>query len=157
MEPKTPVTDVTPKDPKDPAKGAGPKPGKKDDKKTITVTDIVNKVKEGPGLKGLTEIQATKVIRDAFAEVAKQLDTAEGGFLRLQGLGQFKVAVREQEKDGEKTTGRKISLRPAKTKEGHDKSEKKAGRPPKDRGDRPPKDKATNGGKKVKRFVLTSG
>jgi len=76
--------------------------------------DIVKHIKnEKPELLGkLPEKRAVALLRESFAHLAKLLDEQEE-VVKVPGLGSFRTRLVEKEKEGQKTTSKRIIFRPA--------------------------------------------
>ena len=69
--------------------------------------------KERPDMLGnIPEIKAAALIRNALAQIGKQIDATDEGVIKVQGFGKFRVRQVEREKDGQKVTIKRIIFRP---------------------------------------------
>lgn len=68
-------------------------------------------------LPNFPEEKAVALLRAAFVQLRKQIDEMSDGILLVPGLGNFKIAVVEREKDGKKVTNKHIVFRPSNPKE----------------------------------------
>lgn len=80
--------------------------------------DIVEQIRqESPALfGGMPDKKAVRLVREILTYVAKQVDSAEEGKLSIPHLGTFRVRHVERDKDGEKTSVKKIGFKPGKIK-----------------------------------------
>jgi nucleoid DNA-binding protein len=81
----------------------------------MDVNELVLNAKAAAG-KQLSEVpdgKAKSLIRHVFAEVIKQVEAAGGEPVRVPGLGVFRTNTIQREKDGNKTTVKRIIFRAA--------------------------------------------
>lgn len=64
----------------------------------------------GPGLKSIPQGKVAKIVSLAFGAISQELEATEQGSVRVQGLGVFRVKNREVEKDGKKTSVRRVGF-----------------------------------------------
>ena len=63
-----------------------------------------------PGLKSMPEGKVARIVSLAFGAISQELKATEQGSVRVQGLGVFRVKNREVEKDGMKTSVRRVAF-----------------------------------------------
>ncbi|MDD5271541.1 MAG: hypothetical protein PHU14_02360 [Methylovulum sp.] len=80
--------------------------------------EIVERIKQtNPKLLGkMPDAKAAKIIAAALRAVHKEIGAAEEGALKVAGLGTFKTRQVEREKDGQKSTVKKVGFTAAKIK-----------------------------------------
>jgi len=80
----------------------------------MKLIDIVKHIKnEKPDLLGkLPEKKAVTLLRESFVHLAKLLDEQDE-VIKVPGLGSFRTRSVEKEKEGKKTTSKRIIFRPA--------------------------------------------
>ncbi|MCC2634642.1 MAG: hypothetical protein K0S48_2528 [Ramlibacter sp.] len=61
--------------------------------------------------KDISEAQATRVVKAALAEIAKEVDETNEGKVSVPGFASFTVKQVERDKDGEKSTRKRIMAR----------------------------------------------
>ena len=81
-------------------------------------TELVELIKEKkPNLLGkMPEQKAVALIRVALAELGRHIAEAEEGVVKVQGMGNFRIRMVGQEKDGENLTVKRIVFLAAKPK-----------------------------------------
>ena len=80
----------------------------------MNAKDIVELIKaEKPGLLGkMPEKKAAALIRNAFIQLGKQIESADAGnVVRVRGLGNFRVKQVERETDGKTTSEKRVVFR----------------------------------------------
>lgn len=61
--------------------------------------------------KGVTEIQATRIVKLTLDEIAKEVDRTDDGKVLVPGFGTFLIKQVEREKDGEKAVRKLVMVR----------------------------------------------
>lgn len=72
------------------------------------------KVANPAALSGITDKKLIKVVREAFFEIAKQIDNTEEGVVSVGGFGRFHIKQFQREVDGQTTVGKRVSFKPRK-------------------------------------------
>lgn len=61
--------------------------------------------------KDVSEIQATRIVKAALAEIAKEIDDMDEGKVVVPGFASFTIKQIEREKDGEKLERKRVMVR----------------------------------------------
>jgi nucleoid DNA-binding protein len=72
--------------------------------------------------KDISETQATRIVKLALAEIAKEIDELSEGKVSIPGFASFTAKQVEREKDGEKSARKRITVR-LKARKAEDESE----------------------------------
>ena len=72
--------------------------------------EIIEQIKQTnpAALKGVDDKTAVRLLRLVFADIAKQVSASEDGVVAVAGLGRFRVRTVEVEKEGVKTSVKRI-------------------------------------------------
>jgi nucleoid DNA-binding protein len=61
--------------------------------------------------KDISEAQATRIVKAALAEIAREIDEKDEGKVSVPGFASFTVKQVEREKDGEKSARKRVMVR----------------------------------------------
>ena len=85
--------------------------------KKIIAKDIVEHLKNtNPKLSNIKGGQSTVLIREALKLLSEAIENANDDVVRVAGLGRFIIKTIERDKDGVKTTAKRVIFRAAKKK-----------------------------------------
>ncbi len=85
----------------------------------MNANEVVELIKkEKPNLLGkMSEKKAAALVRNAFIQLGKHIDTTGEGVIKVPGFGNFRVNQVEREKDGQKVTVKRVVFRVTHPKE----------------------------------------
>lgn len=61
--------------------------------------------------KDISEAKATRIVKAALAEIAKEIDETNEGKVSVPGFASFTIKLIEREKDGEKSVRKRVMTR----------------------------------------------
>lgn len=79
----------------------------------MNAKEVVELIKtEKPTLLGkMSEKKAAALIRNAFIQIGKRIDSMDAGEVKVRGLGNFRIKQVERNKDGKNTVVRRVIFR----------------------------------------------
>lgn len=72
----------------------------------VKIPDLV----DAAALGKIPPAKAASIIRKAFVALNEQISATESGVIRVVGLGNFRIRSVEKEKEGQKTTVKKVAF-----------------------------------------------
>ena len=86
---------------------------RKNGEAAVNAKELVELIKsEKPAVLGkTTDKKAARIIRKAFNQLAKQIESTDAGDIRVRGLGRFRIKTIEREKDGQSEKMKRVYFR----------------------------------------------
>ena len=83
-----------------------------------TPLEIAKQIQQdNPKMAGtMNEKKIAKIIKAAFTQVKKEIENTENNIVKIPVLGNFRVQTVERDKEGKKTTVKRVFFKPAKAK-----------------------------------------
>jgi nucleoid DNA-binding protein len=80
------------------------------------VKELVERAQQeaGGALNKLPAVQAQRLVRSVFQQIATELRSAPDGAVKIPGLGTFRIRSLEREMEGAKVSVRRVTFRPGK-------------------------------------------